>query len=478
MNVADISYFSQKVGEMHGRTALDEVMSGNSELAEISKRLSEYEVQLADPQLDTDKMNEILEKMGDDQTQFEKLDGYDLENRAQEVLTGLGIGPKDHTKMVESFSGGWKMRIALAKVLIMGPDLILLDEPTNYLDMETILWLEEWLQSFKGSILMTSHDREFMNKVVRKIVEVSPQGIMTYSGDFDFYLKEKEIRKKQNKAEFDRQQANLKKEEEFIAKFKARASHAAQVQSRVKKIEKIERVSVEEEVEKMSIVLPEIPRGGNEVVVIDQLSKSWSKEDGEVINVFENLSTTILRQDKVAVVGVNGAGKSTLLKIITGKLSPSSGAAKVGGSVRFGYFGQYSFENLNMENTIFDELKGHLPKASDGLMRNILAGFLFKGDDVFKKIKYLSGGEKSRVILAWLLSTPYNLLVLDEPTNHLDIDSREVLLDALLRYQGSILFVSHDRHFLKELSTKVLEISKGQVYLHPGNYQNYLATKQ
>lgn len=476
-NSLRISYFSQKVGEMMGKTALQEVLEGDDELKTLQGKLREYETKLCDPDIDPDEMNKVLEKMGDVQTEFEKRGGYELETNAQEILTGLGIAPEDHYKMVEDFSGGWKMRIALAKALVTKPDVILMDEPTNYLDMETILWLEEWLRQFKGSVFMTSHDRVFMNNIVKKIVEVSPQGVFTYGGDFDFYEQEKAIRKEQNQAEFDRQQANLKKEEEFIAKFKARASHAAQVQSRVKKLDKIDRVELEQDLEQMSILLPEIPRGGNDVVVIKDLAKTWKDTEGNENNVFEGLNTTVNRQDKIAVVGVNGAGKSTLLKIIADKTNPTKGEAKIGPSIKLGYFGQYSFENLNMENTIFEELQAHLPGATDGFIRNLLAAFLFKGDEVFKKIKVLSGGEKARVILAWLLSTPYNLLLLDEPTNHLDIGSREVLLDALKRYDGTIMFVSHDRYFLKELSTKVMEVDKGNVYLHPGNYQSYLENK-
>ncbi|MCO4753062.1 MAG: ABC-F family ATP-binding cassette domain-containing protein [Bacteriovoracaceae bacterium] len=472
-----ISYFSQNVGEMAGRSAIEEVMKGNERLVELDAQLKDFETKLCDPDLDPDEMNKVLEQMGDAQTEFEKLGGYELETNAQEILSGLGIGPDRHNRPVEDFSGGWKMRIALAKVLITLPDIILMDEPTNYLDMETILWLEKWLQNFKGSVFMTSHDRVFMNNVAKKIVEVSPYGVNTFSGNYDFYEKEKEIRKKQQEANFARQQATLKKEEEFIAKFKARASHAAQVQSRVKKLDKIDRVEVEADLEQMSIMLPEIPRGGNDVAILKDVSKKWVNSEGSDLWVFEKLNTVVSRQEKLALVGVNGAGKSTLMKVIASKTDPTSGEVKIGPSVKMGYFGQYSFENLNMENTVFEEVRSRLPGASDGFLRNLLAAFLFKGDEVFKKVRYLSGGEKSRVILAGLLSTPYNLLLLDEPTNHLDIGSREVLLDALKRYEGTILFVSHDRFFLHELATKVLEVDKGNVYLHPGNYKSYLELK-
>ncbi|MCP4915155.1 MAG: ABC-F family ATP-binding cassette domain-containing protein [Oligoflexia bacterium] len=469
-----VSYFSQNVGEMSGMSALQAVIDGNEKVAQLSAKLKTFEEKLCDPDLDPDEMNKILEQMGDAQTEFEKLGGYEIETNAQEILTGLGIKPEDHIKDVSLFSGGWKMRIALAKVLITLPDLILMDEPTNYLDMETILWLEQWLKNFKGAILLTSHDREFMNSVVKKIVEISPNGVTSYTGNYDFYEQEKEVRKKQNEAQFGRQQAMLKKEEEFIAKFKARASHAAQVQSRVKKLEKIDRVELESEQEQMSIMLPEIPRGGNDVVMFKGLSKEWDQTDGSKLEVFKNLDGLIQRQDKVAVVGVNGAGKSTLLKVICDMTDPTSGEVKLGPSINVGYFGQFSMENLTPENTIFEEMRSKLPNASDGFIRNLLAAFLFKGDEVFKKVKVLSGGEKSRVILAGLLSKPFNLLVLDEPTNHLDIGSREVLLDALQRYEGTIMFVSHDRYFLKELSSKVLEVDKGSIHLFPGKYESYL----
>ncbi len=464
-----ISYFSQKVGEMRGRSALEEVMAGNQRLSALGQELDSIGPALSDPDLDPEEMEKLLDRMGEIQTEFEENGGHDLAPMAEEILTGLGVMPIDHHKDVGLFSGGWKMRIALAKVLITNPDLILMDEPTNYLDMETILWLEEWLKKFKGAILMTGHDRDFMNNIVSKIIEVSPQGVLTYSGNYDFYEKEKEIRRKQNKAEFDRQQANLKKEEDFIARFKARASHAAQVQSRVKKLEKVDRVELERDLDQMSIMLPEIPRGGNDVVIVEHLFKSWGEKQ-----VLSDLSFIVNRQQKTAVVGLNGAGKSTLLKLLAKQTEATKGEIKIGPSIQIGYFGQFSYENLNMENTIFEEIQAKLPQASDGFIRNLLAAFLFKGDDVFKKIKFLSGGEKGRVILACLLTKPYNLLLLDEPTNHLDLASREVLLDALKRYEGTILFVSHDRHFLRSLADSVLEVDAGKVYYHPGHYESYL----
>jgi len=469
-----IAYFSQNVGEMSGRTALEEVMAGNARVSELGAELKKYEDALCNPDLDPGEMNKILERMGDAQTEFEKLGGYDLESNAKEIISGLGILPKDHTKLVQDFSGGWKMRIALAKVLIVMPDLIIMDEPTNYLDMETIIWLEKWLINFKGAIFMTSHDRIFMNKVVKKIIEVSQKKVTTFSGNYDYYLQEKAIRRKQNEASFQRQQDMLKKEEEFIARFAARASHAAQVQSRVKKIDKIERVELDVDEQEIKILLPAIPRGGNDVVMIKNLAKVYTDSVGNKNEVFKDITCTINRQEKIAVVGVNGAGKSTLLKIITKEVGPTVGEATTGPSILTGYFSQHTLEVLTAENTIYEELQQKLPSATDGFIRSLLAAFLFRGDEVFKKIRFLSGGEKARVVLAAMLSNHNNLLILDEPTNHLDIKSREVLLDALKRYEGTIMIVSHDRYFLHELATKVLEIDKGSAHLYPGNYKEYL----
>lgn len=473
-----LSYFSQNVGEMKGTSALQEVLRGDVKVTELQIELKKFEKMLVEGNLSDDEMNDVLMKMGDVQTDFEKLGGYDLEMRAEEVLSGLAIMPADHHKMVEDFSGGWKMRIALAKVLVTNPDIIIMDEPTNYLDMETILWLENWLQNFKGAIFMTTHDREFMNNVCKKTIEISFGKITTYSGNYDFYTKDREIRLTQMRAEHSRQQDMLAKEEEFIAKFKARASHAAQVQSRVKKIEKIERVELPPEEEKISFEFGTPPRGGDDVVVIEELSKSWAKSDGEEVNVFSNLSTIVKRLQKIAVVGVNGAGKSTLLKVITDHTQPSSGNVKIGPSIKVGYFSQYSLEVLKPESSVFDQIRYELAEASDGYIRNLLAAFLFRGDDVHKKIKHLSGGEKSRLVMAKLLSQNNNFLVLDEPTNHLDIASREVLIEALKSYEGTIMFVSHDRHFLHELSDTVMEVDKGEIKLYPGDYSYYLSAKE
>lgn len=475
-----VAYFSQNVGEMKGRSALAEVMTGDANVAQLKIELDQLQTALdaayADPNKtpDDDWLALTLEKLGDAQTAFEQRGGFDMENRAQEVLTGLGIGPDRFNSPVEHFSGGWKMRIALAKVLITKPDVILMDEPTNYLDLETIQWLEEWLKAFTGAVLMTSHDRWFMNAIVKKIVEVRQGTVTTYTGNYDFYERERAIRREQLEAQKDRQDAMLKKEEEFIAKFAARASHAAQVQSRVKKLDKIDRVEITPDEQAVSFEFPAAPRGGNDVVVLNELAKTWTRDDGHVNQVFSQLSATVRRQEKIAVVGVNGAGKSTLLKIIVGQAEPTEGTVKTGEGIRIGYFGQFTLDCLAPEKTVWDEIKDQVPLMSDGAVRNLLAAFLFRGDDIDKKVKYLSGGEKARLVLAGIMATPKNLLVLDEPTNHLDIRSREILLDALKGYDGTVMIVSHDRHFLAQLANRVWEVDRGVIRQFPGSYQEWL----
>ncbi len=474
-----VAYFSQNIGEMKGRTVIEEVMSGSAKASELAIEIRKIEKMLdGEIPLSDDEMTKVLEKLGDYQTDFEKLGGYDLDTRAKEIITGLGVMPYDHDRDVSLFSGGWRMRIALAKILIQAPDVILLDEPTNYLDLESIVWLEEWLKSFKGAVLMTSHDRDFMNGIVNRIIEVNNKTITTYTGDYDYYEKEKEIRKDQQLAQFERQQDMLAKEEEFIAKFAARASHAAQVQSRVKKLDKIDRVEMPPEDIVMDFSFPIPPRGSNDIVIMKDLGKNWTRDDGTIHKVFNGLTATVNRLDKIAVVGVNGAGKSTLLKVICGLTEASSGESSLGPSIKAGYFSQFSLDLLNPENTVLEEISNRLPHVSNGYIRNLLAAFLFKGDDVEKKIKILSGGEKSRVVLATLMSNNNNLLILDEPTNHLDLKSRDVLLNALKEFEGTVMYVSHDRHFLHGLSNRVFEVDKGGIRVFESNFQYYVEKKK
>ncbi len=422
-------------------------------------------------------MTALLERYGNAVEEFEHRGGYDLEARAQAVLTGLGIGPDAYLRPVESFSGGWKMRIALARILTINPDVLLLDEPTNHLDVESIIWLEEWLATgFQGALFMTCHDRDFMNRIVTRIVEVAGQSVTTYSGNYDFYLREREIRREQLLASHRRQQEMLAKEEDFIARFAARVSHAAQVQSRIKKLEKIERIQLPPEQKVVRFEFAEAPRSGDDVVRMESLSKVWLQEGGREQSVFGGVTGMIRRQDKIAVVGVNGAGKSTFLKVLADQVAPSSGTVSIGANVSAGYFSQHSMELLNPELTVFETVQAVIPTGNIGVIRNLCAAFLFQGDDVDKRIAHLSGGEKSRVVLATLLAQPLNLLILDEPTNHLDIQSREVLLEALQKFTGTVILVSHDRRFLRLLVDRVFAIDHGSMLTYEGDYGYYLRT--
>jgi ATP-binding cassette subfamily F protein 3 len=475
-----IGYFSQDVGDMRGRSALEEVKAGAGKVSDIGVKIAEIEHKLQDSAvnpLSDEEMTAILEQYGELQLEFEQRGGYDVDSRAKAILTGLGIGPIDYDRPVETFSGGWKMRIALAKILALNPDVLLMDEPTNHLDLESIVWLEEWMKSFKGSLVMTSHDREFMNRIVTRIVEVANKAITTYSGNYDFYLREREIRRDQLNAAHRKQNDMLAKEEEFIARFAARASHAAQVQSRVKKLEKIERIEIPADEKTMQFNFPTPPRSGNDVVKLEKVAKVYTREDGTPKPVFSGVSGTVSRMDKIAVVGINGAGKSTLLKAIAGHTDATQGYVTVGASVKLGYFSQHSLDVLNSDKTVYDEIYDRIPEATIGYVRNLLGAFLFSGDDIYKKISVLSGGEKSRVVLATLLCNPVNFLILDEPTNHLDIGSREVLMKAIQDFEGTVMIVSHDRHFLKSIANRVFEVDRGEMRIYEGDYEHYTDMK-
>jgi len=471
---AVIGYFSQDVGDMSGHSALAEVVSASSEVVNLGEQVRLMEAQMCEP-MDDDALANLLERYGETQAEYEHRGGYELETRAKTVLTGLGIGPADYERAVESFSGGWKMRIALAKILTLNPDVLLLDEPTNHLDVESIVWLEEWLSTeYKGAVLMTSHDRDFMNRLVSRIIEVADQTITTYSGNYDYYLREREIRREQLLASYKRQQDMLAKDEEFIARFAARASHAAQVQSRVKKLEKIERIIIPSEQKTVKFGFKEPPRSGDNVVEFQDLSKTWPITDGDDKQVFSHASGLVRRHEKIAVVGVNGAGKSTFLKVLAEQTEATEGNVSLGANVDIGYFSQHATELLDLKKTVFETVQQVMPQDSIGVIRNLCAAFLFQGDDVDKKVSTLSGGEKSRLVLATLLARPVNVLILDEPTNHLDIQSREILLKTLQRFGGTVILVSHDRHFLRSLVNRVFEVDHGELRSYEGDYSYYL----
>jgi ATP-binding cassette, subfamily F, member 3 len=469
-----VGYFSQDVGEMLGRSALQEVMSASAKVTELAEEIKAMEAAMCGPMADED-MAGLLERYGEALSEFEHRGGYNLESRAQTVLTGLGIGPDEYHLPVETFSGGWKMRIALAKILTLNPDVLLLDEPTNHLDMESIIWLEEWLATeFKGALLMTCHDRDFMNRIANRIVEVANRTITTYSGNYDFYLREREIRREQLLASYNRQQEMLAKEEEFIARFAARASHASQVQSRVKKLEKIDRIEIPPEQRRVRFDFSDPPRSGDDVFKLQELGKTWLRADGIEKPVFGGMTGMIRRLDKIAVVGVNGAGKSTFLKVLSAQTAPTSGTVTVGANVNIGYFSQHSMDLLDASKTVLETLQEVMPNASVGTVRNLCAAYLFQGDDVEKRINSLSGGEKSRVVLASIMARSVNVLILDEPTNHLDILTREIQLEALQRFNGTVILVSHDRHFLRSLVNRVFEIDHGEMRIYEGDYEYYL----
>lgn len=471
-----IGYFSQDIAEMSGRTALEEVKLANPRVALLHERLQTLEVQLCEPLAD-EEMQEVLLEYGELQSEFDLLGGYTIDGRAAEILTGLGIGPEDYQRPTESFSGGWKMRIALAKILMLQPDVLLIDEPTNHLDLESIVWLEEWLSQFKGAVVMTSHDRDFMNRLVNKIIEIAHQRITVYSGNYDFYERERDIRREQLIASARRQEEMLAKEREFIARFAARASHAAQVQSRVKKIEKIDLIEIPQMTKTMNFEWPTPPRGGDEVLRFTNLSKVYRNGQGQEKVVFSGITGLVKRLDRVAVVGVNGAGKSTFMKVVTGQTSATEGIYQIGANVEVGYFSQNSLDVLNPEHTVLEEVQECVPEASLGYIRNLLGAFLFSGEEAEKKVRILSGGEKSRLVLATILARPVNFLVLDEPTNHLDIESRNILLGAIKNFPGTVMMVSHDRHFLRETTNRVFELSQQHLLIYERPYQIHPVTQ-
>ena len=469
-----IGYFSQDVGEMSGRSAVSEVMDGAGPVAAVAAELKELEAAMSNPDLAdpdrADEMETVIERYGEVQHRFQELDGYALEGRAREVLSGLSFSQEMMDADVGALSGGWKMRVALARILLMRPDAMLLDEPSNHLDLESLIWLEQFLKGYEGALLMTSHDREFMNRIVTKIVEIDGGALTAYSGDYAFYEQQRALNEKQQQAQFERQQAMLAKEIKFIERFKARASHAAQVQSRVKKLDKIERVEPPKRRETVSFEFLPAPRSGDDVVSLKNVHKGYGSR-----SIYAGLDFMVGRKERWCVMGVNGAGKSTLLKLVAGSTQPDDGAVTLGASVKMGYFAQHAMDLLDGERTVFEELEYSFPQAGQGSLRALAGCFGFSGDDVEKKCRVLSGGEKARLVMAKMLYDPPNFLVLDEPTNHLDMATKEMLIAALSQYEGTMLFVSHDRHFLAALSNRVLELTPEGIQQYGGGYSEYVA---
>ncbi|KFC71817.1 ATP-binding protein of ABC transporter [Devosia sp. LC5] len=463
-----IGYFSQDVGEMSGRPVVAEVMDGAGPVSALISEMRALEADMGDPDK-ADAMDAIIERYGEVQHQFEELDGYSLDGRAREVLDGLGFSQEMMDGDVGALSGGWKMRVALARILLLRPDALLLDEPSNHLDLESLIWLEKFLQNYPGALFMTSHDREFMNRICTKIIEIDAGALTSYSGNYEFYQQQRAIAEKNQQAQFERQQAMLAKELDFIARFKARASHAAQVQSRVKKLDKIDRVEPPKRRQVVDFEFRPAPRSGEDVALLKGVSKSYGSR-----TIYDGLDFHVRRRERWCIMGVNGAGKSTLLKLVTGTAEPDQGSVSRGPSVKMAYFAQHAMDVLDGELTVFQQLESSFPQAGQAPLRALAGCFGFSGDEIEKKCRVLSGGEKARLVMAMMLFDPPNFLVLDEPTNHLDIATKEMLITALSAYEGTMLFVSHDRHFLAALSNRVLELTPEGVHVYGGGYTEYV----
>ena len=450
-----IGYYRQDIGEISGRSVLDEAIAGSGELGDWHHELKDIELGMADPER-ADELDQLLERFGHIQEVYSSAGGYELEARAREILHGLGFEDPQIEGDAGALSGGWKMRVGLARILLGRPDVLLMDEPTNHLDIESILWLERFIGAYPGAVLMTCHDKDFMNRVVDRILEIDGGEFTSYSGDHDFYVRERAISEANREAAHARQQAMLAKERRFIERFAAHAAKAAQVQSRVKKLEKIETIELPRRRSVVEFRFRTPPRSGEDVLDMQGIRKSYGTRA-----IYDDFAFRIRRTERWCVMGRNGAGKSTLLKMVTGAIAPDAGTVRLGASLKVGYFAQQSLELLDPGLTVFEQVQHDFPLETQGVMRNLLGAFHFSGPDVDKPIRVLSGGEKSRLVLARILFDPPNFLVLDEPTNHLDLETKEMLVGALEDYEGTMLFVSHDRTFLRGVATRVLELRPG-----------------
>ncbi len=470
-----IGYFRQDVEEMQGRSVLDEAIAGSGRVGDLHHELETLHHAMGEA-AQADDMQRTLARFGEVQEEYEHLGGYALEAQAREVLHGLGFKDDQIDGDIGALSGGWKMRVALAKVLLGRPDVLLMDEPTNHLDIESIIWLEQFLKSYPGALLMTSHDREFMNRIVSKIAEIDSGEIIVYSGNYEFYERERAIRETNQQAAFARQQAMLAKEQRFIDRFRTHAAKAAQVQSRIKALDKIDKIELPKKRQVVKFEFRAPRRSGEQVAMVEDVHKRYGPRV-----IYDGFSLTIRRGERWAVMGRNGAGKTTLLKMIAGVSTPDSGAVRLGASLDMGYFAQQSLEVLDSDLTVIEQLQRDFPQDGLGSIRNLAGAFQFSGEDVDKRIRSLSGGEKSRLAMARMLYNPPNFLVLDEPTNHLDLATKEMLVEALKQFEGTMIFVSHDRMFLRGLGSRVLELGgetgTGHIPLvYPGSYIEYVQT--
>jgi ATPase subunit of ABC transporter with duplicated ATPase domains len=467
-----VGYFRQEVDEIGGRSVLDEAIAGSGRLGDLHHELIELEHAMGDPSREDNE--KVLDRFGHVQEEYQHGGGYELEAHAREVLHGLGFEDSQIDGDAGNLSGGWKMRISMARILLGKFDVLLLDESTNHLDIESILWLEKFLRNVPATILMTSHDRDFMNRIVTKIVEIDDGDISTYSGDYDFYVRERGLRDLNQEAAFARQQAKLAKERRFIERFTAHAAKAAQVQSRIKALDKIERVEPPKTRKIVKFDFRSPARSGDDVATLKDVGKRFGAK-----TIYDHFDFHVRRGERWCVMGKNGAGKSTLLKMVSGALQPDEGSVRLGASLKMGYFAQQSLDLLDPDLTVWEQMQQDYPLESIGVLRNILGAFQFSGDDVEKRIRSLSGGEKSRLVIARMLLNPPNFLVLDEPTNHLDLATKEMLVEALKDFEGTMLFVSHDRTFLRGLSNRVLELAADEherPLTYGGTYEEYVAS--
>ncbi len=468
-----LGYLPQDGLALSGRTIFEECLSVFHATQEMEREMETLSAQLAELPHDGEEYAVVARRFSQIDELLRHHDGYALDAQVGAVLGGLGFGKEDWPRRTEEFSGGWQMRIALAKLLLQKPSLLLLDEPTNHLDLETRNWLEDYLRNYSQAFILISHDRYFLDVTVNKTVEIWNKRIHFYSGGYEKYLPQKNERRTQLEAAYKNQRLQIEHLEAFINRFRAQATKAKQVQSRVKELEKIERIEIPEEESTIHFSFPQPPASGRTVIEVSAMDKSYGEK-----SVLRNVNFTIERGDRIALVGANGAGKSTLIRLLATLDPPTAGTVKLGHNVLADYFAQDQYKVLNGEAKMLDDITASAPKVPQAELRGLLGCFLFSGDDAFKKLGVLSGGERNRYALARLLVSPANFLLLDEPTNHLDLRAKDVLLEAIANFTGTVVFVSHDRYFIDGLATKVFEVEGGHVHVYPGNYEDYLWRKQ